>query len=77
MPRPRCPDYTYFLATVQPQPRPPRAAQHILQGPLPEASGPHRLAPPGGPLTPAPRLTSWKRFPRRPPAPPVWWLVAL
>lgn len=33
MPRPRCPDYTYFLATVQPQPRPPRAAQHILQGP--------------------------------------------
>lgn len=30
MPRPRCPDCTYFLATVQPQPRPPRAARHIL-----------------------------------------------
>lgn len=56
MPRPRCPDCTYFLATVQPQPRPPRAARHILRGALPEASSPHRPARLGAHLTPSPRL---------------------
>ena len=71
MPRPRCPDCTYFLATIQPQPRPPRAAQHILQGALPEASSPHCLAQPGGPPDPQPqapplRLLFQRHFPRRP-----------
>ena len=35
MPRPRCPDCTHCLATVQPQPRPPRASPHTLQGSVP------------------------------------------
>lgn len=56
MPRPRCPDCTYFLAMVQPQPRPPRAAQHILRGALPEASSSHGPACLGAHLTPSPGL---------------------
>lgn len=35
MPRPWCPDCTHCLAMVQPQPRPPRASPHTLQGSVP------------------------------------------
>lgn len=38
MPQPWCPDCTHCLATVQPQPRPPRAARHTLQGSVPQAA---------------------------------------
>ena len=61
MPRPQCPDCTHCLAMVQPQPRPPRAAQHTLQEALPQALSPHGLARSGGPQTspyPSPGATS-------------------